>query len=215
MPAATWFTLLEVMTRQAKPIIGLLGAPGSGKSYVASLFAEEGCGVIDADRLAKAALREPDVKQTLQQWWGDGVFDQTGEVDRVAVGAIVFGDPQQKKRLEDLIHPRVHAGRERMREQYLQAPDIVAIIEDTPLLLEAGLAKRMDKLVFIEVPFEVRLERVRERGWDAAELRRRENGQASLDTKRDAADDVMNNTGNRKETRDRVRQLLQQYLNDG
>lgn len=202
------------MKPNAKPIIGLLGAPGSGKSFVASLFADEGCAVIDADRLAKAALQQPQVKQKLQQWWGDDVFDESGEVDRVAVGAIVFQDAAQKKRLEAVIHPRVHAGRERMRAQYMQDPHIVAIIEDTPLLLEAGLADRMDKLVFVEVPFEVRLERVRERGWDAAELRRRENGQASLDSKRDAADDVILNTGNRDETRNRVRQLLRMYLDN-
>lgn len=200
------------MTPSSKPIIGLLGAPGSGKSFVAQLFAEEGCGVVDADRLAKDALREGAVKQELQQWWGDGVINAQGEVDRAAVGAIVFENPQEKKRLEQLIHPRVHAGRERMHQAYLRDPKIVAIIEDTPLLLEAALADRMDRLVYIDVPFEMRLERVATRGWDEQELRRRESGQASLDSKRDAAHDVLRNTGTKEETREAIRLLLKKYL---
>ena len=75
-----------------KPVLGLLGAPGSGKSTVARAFADLGCGVIDADRLAHEALQSQPVRDQLAQWWGDDVLDDAGRVDRSAVGKIVFAD---------------------------------------------------------------------------------------------------------------------------
>ncbi|MFA9477521.1 dephospho-CoA kinase [Phycisphaerales bacterium AB-hyl4] len=196
-----------------KPVIGLLGAPGSGKSFVAKVFQEHGAGVIDADRLAREALDEPTVRETLRQWWGDAVIDEHGRVDRRAVGERVFDDPAALRRLEAVVHPRVHAGRAAMRAKYEADPGVRAIVEDCPLLLEQGLDGDCDVLVFVDAPQAVREARVRERrGWSSAELARREKNQASLDIKRERADHIVNNGAERLLAYEQARRVLSQIL---
>lgn len=196
-----------------KPIIGLLGAPGSGKSFVARTFAEQGAGVIDADRLARQALEEPAVREALRQWWGDAVFDAAGRVDRQAVGARVFEDAAALRRLESVVHPRVKAGRAALRDRYAVDRSVVAIVEDSPLLLEQGLDRECDVLVFVDAPRAVREQRVGEtRGWSSAELARREKNQAPLDIKRDRADYVVNNSVERQLAHEQARRVLSQIL---
>lgn len=197
-----------------KPVIGLLGGPGSGKSLVARLFAEQGCVVVDADHLAQQTLQEPAMIQAIRERWGEQVLDPQGQVDRQALGRVVFADPQQRQVLEDWVHPKVHEARRRLREQHQADGQVRAIVEDTPLLLEAGLEDEMDHLVFVDAPRAVRLERVRSRGWDDAELTRRENSQMRLDIKRKRAEDVIHNGGDIGETREQVRRLLSRYLDD-
>ena len=197
------------------PVIGLLGAPGSGKSLVARLMGEQGCAVIDADALARDALGEQEVLDQIHQWWGDGVIGDDRKANRAALAAIVFGDVEQRRRLEGLIHPHVHAGRQHLREQYQANPAVRAIVEDTPLLMESGLADSCDVLVYVDVPYEVRLARVSEaRGWDAAELNRREKSQHPLDSKRQAADYIVDNSGSEAETGFHVRRLLSRIVSE-
>lgn len=196
--------------QHAKPILGLTGAPGSGKSTVAKLFAELGCGIIDADRLAHQALDQPGVKQQLVEQWGEDILASDGGVDRPALGKRVFGDPEALKRLEAIIHPRVHAARAEARERLLADPSILAIVEDCPLLLEAGLASSCDRVIFVDCPHAIRLERVQQsRGWDEAELQKREQLQLSLDTKRESADDVISNASPIESVRADVKKLFQ------
>src|SRR5436190_23359086 len=88
-----------------KPIIGITGGIGSGKSFVARLFGELGCVVIDSDAQVRAAYERPDVKATLRQWWGAEAFDAAGNVSRPAIARRVFADPAERARLEGLVHP--------------------------------------------------------------------------------------------------------------
>ncbi|MEM6757087.1 MAG: dephospho-CoA kinase [Planctomycetota bacterium] len=202
------------MTR-SKPILGILGGIGSGKSTVAAAFARQGCAVIDADAIAKAAYDDPSVVDKLVGWWGDRVLDEAGQIDRRAVGALIFDDVSAKARLEALIHPRVHAERARLQDQFRADPAVVAIVEDTPLLLEAGLADRCDALVFVDAPAERREARVMaHRGWPAGELRRRERRQASLDTKRASADYLICNDADQAGLVPQVRDVLSQVLSN-
>jgi len=196
-----------------KTIIGLTGAPGSGKSLVARQLAELGCGVIDADRVAKDQYRDPAVLDTLRQWWGDEVFDEAGEVDRAAVGRVVFSDPKQKRRLEELIHPRVAAERERLEARFNADPQVKAIVQDVPLLMEVGLDERCDAVVFVDAERSVRERRVQEhRGWSPDELRQREKNQAPLDSKRSRADYVVQNNACEAECFSQVRRVFSQIL---
>ena len=193
-----------------KSIIGLMGGPGSGKSTVAKLFAEFGAAVIDADRLAHEALQTDAVKDQVRSRWGDRVFDQEGQIERSALGKIVFSDPAALRELEAMTHPLVHQARHEQREQHQANPAIVAIVEDCPLLLESKLDKQCDQLVFVDTPDEVRLERVKDaRGWDADELKKRDQQQMPLDIKRDSADYVVSNDQDLAHVRKQVRNVLQ------
>ncbi len=205
----------DAPARSRKPVIGLLGAPGSGKSAVAGHFARLGCAVIDADALAHEALNEPEVRHELLQWLGPAALDPAGRVERKAVGARVFDDPDALKRLESIIHPRVHARRAARRAALADDPAVKAIVEDTPLLLEAGLDRECDVLVYVDAPRAVRLARLREhRGWDAQELDRREKKQASLDTKRSRADHVIDNSASEARAQAQVRRVLSLILHE-
>jgi dephospho-CoA kinase len=196
-----------------KPVIGLMGGIGSGKSTVARCFAKLGCGVIDADALARHAINEPAVVAQLRAWWGDHVVDANGKVDRAAVSRIVFNAPRERERLEGLVHPRVHAGRAAERARMMRDAGIVAIVEDCPLLLETRLDAECDALVFVDASRDVRLERVRAgRGWSAEELDRREKSQLGLDIKRNRADYVISNEDDEAACQTHVRRVLPQIL---
>lgn len=170
------------MKKQTPIVIGLAGGIGSGKSTVAAALAKLGCVVIDSDALARDAIGTPQVRDTLVSWWTDSILDERGQVDRSAVASIVFGDPDQRKRLEGLIHPLVRQSRAAM---VARAGDAPAVIVDAPLLFEAGVDRDCDAVLFIDAPRSVRLERVtRIRGWSEADFDRRESSQMSLADKR-------------------------------
>ncbi|CAN5502092.1 dephospho-CoA kinase [soil metagenome] len=198
---------------QGKIIIGLAGGIGSGKSYIASLFAELGCAVIDSDAAVAELYRRPAVLQTLRGWWGDEAVSPAGQVDRKAIARRVFSDPAERRRLEAYLHPLVNDLRvETMTRDLSQMPDLKAFIWDTPLLFESGLYQQCDALVFIETPIEIRAERVAKRGWNAEELARRENLQWPLDKKRLLCNDVIVNSGNGGDARGQVGQVLTRIL---
>jgi dephospho-CoA kinase len=212
-----WRTIVWRMTDgRRKIVIGLTGGIGSGKSLVARLLAELGCGVIDSDRLARQAMEDPQVKAQLARWWGTAVLDSAGRVDRRAVSRLVFAQPAELQRLEGLIHPRVHQGRVRLREQYEKDPHIKAIVEDTPMLMEKGLADACDAIVFVNSSPENRRRRVAaHRGWDEQELARREKAQVGLDSKAARADYVVDNNAGEAECLAQVRRVFTQILARG
>ena len=180
--------------RAEAPVLGLTGAPGSGKSFVARAFADLGAAVVDADALARAALDTDDVQDRLRAWWGDGIVGPDGTTDRAAVGRRVFDNPDELRRLEGLVHPIVGHERARLHEHYRRDPAVTAIVEDCPLLLESGLDAECDVVVLVEASEAMRQARVAEhRGWSAAELARRDRNQWPLDIKRERADHVIVN----------------------
>jgi dephospho-CoA kinase len=196
-----------------KPIIGIAGGIGSGKSFVANLFGELGCVVISSDEQVRDAYRDRRVVATLSQWWGDDVVTPAGEVNKRAVAARVFRDPAERQRLERLLHPMVNEARERVMRAAADNPKVVAFVWDTPLLFEAGLHEKCDAVVFVNAPLEVRRERVRTgRGWDAGELARRENSQMPLDSKLKLSQYVVENTADADAVRGQVRAVLSRIL---
>lgn len=200
-----------------KPIIGIIGGIGSGKSFVARLFGELGACVIHSDDSVHRVYLRPDVRQTLRDWWGDGVIDPSGAVDRKAIARIVFSDPDQRKRLEAYIHPLVHEDRRQVMAEAEHDPSVTAYVWDTPLLVEIGLHTQCDAVVFVDAPMEMRVNRVVQRGWMAEELARRENSQMPLDNKRAISDYVISNTADAETARKQVRQVfsrIQANLND-
>ncbi|MEO1128475.1 MAG: dephospho-CoA kinase [Planctomycetota bacterium] len=187
--------MLAAPTHPERPlIVGIAGGIAAGKSAVASAFASLGFLVSDSDRSVRAALGREDVRSTLVEWWGPGILDPSGEVARSRVAEIVFAEPAERRRLESLVHPIVHAERRDLvdRAAAVGAPGVVI---DAPLLFEAGVDAECDAVVFVDAPIEVRLERTRSRGWDAAELERREAAQMPLTEKRARSQFVVRNSG--------------------
>ena len=171
------------------------------------MLAEVGCVVCDSDSLVRKTLREPAIKEELMRWWGPTILDAHGDINRKAVAHLVFASTEDRHRLEQLIHPRVEALRHKI---FAAAPSTTpALIIDAPLLLEAGLGPKCDRIWFIDTPLATRLERVqRTRGWSAHDLQRRESAQWPLDRKRLAANDILQNEGDPDSLRRQVLQIL-------
>jgi len=196
-----------------KPMIGITGGIGSGKSTVASILEELGAGVIDSDRLNHEELNAPEVVETLREWWGADVVTADGKVDRDAVRGIVREDPAAMKKLERLVHPRIAKRSAELIADYQADPRLRAIVWDAPLLYEAGLAPHCDVMIFVGADAEVRLWRLeKNRGWTQADLERLEKYQKPLDFKRDRADYIIENNSDRAALRLQVRGVFSQIL---
>lgn len=196
-------TLPAALKARRPIIVGLTGSIGAGKSTAARMFAELGCLVIDSDAEAKAALDLPEIRSSLRAWWGDGVIDGSGRVDRKAVAEIVFGNPDERARLERLVHPLVRKSREEMIDRAARDGASMVVV-DVPLLYEAGVDRECDAVIYIDAPREVRLARTAARGWTQAELARREAAQWPIADKKNRADERIENGG----TLDDLRQAV-------
>ena len=133
---------------KSRPIIvGVAGGIGSGKSMFASAMKGLGCVVVDADAAAHEVLQQPDIQETLASWWGSDVRSADG-VDRAKIAQIVFQDPEARRKLEGLVHPRVEAMCRGRIDGAEPARGVVVL--DAPLLFEAGLDAWCDCVVFID-----------------------------------------------------------------
>jgi dephospho-CoA kinase len=168
-----------------KPIIGLVGGIGAGKSSVAAIFARHGCAVVASDRLSHDLLAQPRVLDQLVGWWGEAMRGADGAPDRRAIGRVAFSTPGNIERLNRLMHPLVAEQRMAATAAALSDPNIVAVVWDSPLLLETGLDQSCSAVVFVDAPLEARQERVARRGWSADELERRERLQIAIAEKRE------------------------------
>lgn len=199
------------MTRPV--VIGLAGGIGSGKSFVARILQEAGCVVYDADREVAALYKRSDVLETLRSWWGDAVT-QGGELDRAEVARIIFEDERQRERLEGYLFPLLHQRRQDMIAEAGRR-GAKAFVIDAPLLFEANLDPECDRVVFVDTPRAMRLERLRARsGWDETELARREKAQLPLEVKRERSDDCLDGSAGADALRARVLELLDEILAD-
>lgn len=173
--------------------MGLTGGIGAGKSEVARRLIAHGAVLIDADVLAREVVAPgtEGLAEVIAEF-GD-VLTPAGELDRPAVGRLVFGDQVARRKLESIIHPRV---RTRAAEIEAEAPAGSVVVHDIPLLVETGQADRFDRVLVVDVPPEIQLERlVGERGMSAEEARSRIASQASRDERLAAADLVVDNSG--------------------
>ena len=176
-----------------KPIIGIIGGIGSGKSTVAAEFAKLGCKVINADKIAHVLLKRKTVKEKVVAAFGRGVLDSKGEINRSKLGSIVFADSDKLSILNGIIHPLVMQRAEELIELYKRQNQVKAIVLDMPLLVEIGWAKRCKRLIFVDCGQKIREERAKKLGFGKNQLKIRENFQISLDNKRRLADNMLEN----------------------
>lgn len=198
-----------------KPVIGITGGIGSGKSTVARMFASLGAAVIDSDELIHEQYLSPEVQAALRSWWGERVFAADGRVDRGAIADIVFEQPAELERLQDFLYPRIDMQRRALQARYAADPSVRAIVLDVPKLFEVGLDSACDVVVFVDSDRDTRLQRLAaRRGWSADDLERREKLLMPLDKKRGMADYVVANQSDADQLRGIVQGVFDRLLED-
>lgn len=188
--------------------VGLTGGVASGKSTVSAMLADLGAVVIDADLLARevVAAGTPGLADVVAAF-GDSVLTADGELDRPAVGGLVFGDPERRRQLEGIIHPRVRA---RAAEIEAEAPDGALLVHDIPLLAETGQAAAFDAVIVVDVPTEVQVQRMVElRGMTREEAEARIAAQATREERLAVATHVLENTGTLDDLRREVAEVVE------
>jgi dephospho-CoA kinase len=192
-------------------MVGLSGGIGSGKSAVAARLAELGAVVIDSDKLAREVVATgTDGLTEVVAEFGPGVLGPDGALDRPALGRLVFDDAAARRRLEAIIHPRV---RERAAELVAAAAPDAIVVNDVPLLVEAGLAAGFDLVIIVLAGEDTRIERLaRTRGMTEADARARIRAQATDEQRRAVADVLLDNDGSLAELRDKVDTVWRERL---
>lgn len=187
-------------------LIGLTGGIASGKSTIASRLAELGAVVVDADRIAREVV-EPGTPALAEivRVFGDDVIAEDGTLDRPALGAIVFGDPEALQRLNGITHPAVlRESTARFRAAAAADPDAI-VVYDVPLLVESANEYPFDLVVVAHASAETRARRLVElRGMPEAEALRRIRSQASDEERLAAADVVIDTDGSIEHTIEQV-----------
>lgn len=174
--------------------VGLTGGIASGKSAVADVLARLGAVVIDADVLAREAVAPGTTAlAAIRERFGERVVTESGDLDRAALGEIVFDDAAARRDLEAIVHPRV---RRRAAEiESSTGPDEI-VVHVIPLLVETGQAQDFDSVVVVDAPVAVQRARLMARNdMSAVQAEARIGSQATRDQRRDVADHVIDNSG--------------------
>ena len=175
-------------------VIALTGGIGCGKSLAAEYFADLGALVIDADPLARAAIeRGSSGFDEVVTIFGDSIL-KNGEIDRRALGELVFKDPTKKAALEAIIHPWV---RSEFEAAVASLTGNQTLVYESPLLFETGGADRFETVVTVEADLDKRIERLREKGLHLSEIEARMAVQASREERVSIADFTIENNGSK------------------
>ncbi len=190
--------------------VGLTGGIASGKTTVAALFTDLGAGLVDTDRVARevVAAGEPGLEAIVEAFGADILLD-SGDLNRSALRAIAFGDPDERRKLEALLHPLIRA-RTLAQLEALEAPYAVVVV---PLLVETDFAQFVDRVLVVDCPRELQLERlVRRDQISAADAEAILAAQVDRETRSAHADDILDGSQSLPMTRERVGILHTDYL---
>lgn len=194
---------------RALMIVGLTGGIASGKSTVSSMFREHGVPVICADELAHSAVAPGSpALEKIRKLFGDDVFYENGELDRMALGARVFGDGKLKKELENIVHPVVEQRKNELLETY-SAQGHPMVVLDVPLLFEAKWDQQVDVIVVVYAGRDLQASRlVARNGLSETEARARLDSQLPIEEKKKKAHLVIDNSDSLETTRERFENAL-------
>ena len=189
-------------------LIGLTGNIASGKSTVARLFEERGAALIDADVLARRAVEMGTTAyRDIVRRWGEEVLAPDGEVDRGALRRIVFSEPEELEALNRIVHPEVARLRDRLVADAKRRGELICVV-DIPLLFERDLVDEFDRIVLVDAPRPIRLERlVRDRALRETEAMDMIAAQMPAELKRARADFIIDNVGTLEELETRAAEV--------
>ncbi len=189
--------------------VALTGGIGSGKSAAGDFFEDLGAVVVDADQLAREVIeRGTEGFDELVVTFGDNVLSN-GILDRTKLGQIVFSDAQARKKLEEIIHPRVQAA---FNEIVETSPQGAVIVYQIPILVETAGKDRFDYVITVEATLENRIARLKERGMKGYEIEARMKIQATDAERAEIADAVFNNDGDSDQLLRQVENIYEDVL---
>jgi len=194
--------------------VGLTGSIGVGKSFVASVFVELGCHVLDADQTAREVVMPgTDGLKALTNAFGEEILNTDGTLDRKQLGTLIFADPSQRQRLNHLLHPFIIVRQDEIMKAWeAEDPDGIGVI-DAALMIESGGYQRFDKLIVVHCRPEVQLERLMLRdNLSRDEALRRINSQMPQEEKQKFADYLIDTSDGFELTRARTVEIYQQLI---
>jgi len=193
-------------------IIGLTGNSGSGKSYVADIFLENGAYIVDADKTAHQILEKNSITYNeILEFFGDEILDTSGNINRKVLGKIVFNDKRKLKKLNEMTHKHItdiimHKIENAKQQSYK------LIVIDAPLLIETDLHKVCDKVIVVYADENVRLERITERdGIAEIEAFNRIKNQTPFEKLKKYADIVIFNSKNDNSLKHEVEDIIKEF----
>lgn len=190
-------------------IIGLTGGIASGKSTVSSMFEELGCVIIDADKVARDVVKPGQQGlEAVTARFGPQILTPEGELDRKALGEIIFNDEEKRKELNSILHPLIRGKMQEKKEEALREKPPL-IIMDIPLLFESQLEQTVEAVIVVYVPPDQQLERLMHRDQiSKEEAQRKIDSQMPIDEKKKRAHFLINNSGSLDETRLQVEAIF-------
>ena len=194
--------------------VGLTGSIAVGKSYVASVFVELGCHVLDADHTAReVVLPGSPGLEAVAAAFGREILNEDGTLNRQQLGVLVFADEEQRQRLNHILHPFIIARQDEiLREWETEDPHGIGIV-DAALMIESRGYKRFDKLIVVHCRPEVQLERLMLRnGISRDEAQRRIDSQMPQEEKQRFADYLIDTSDGFELTRTRTLEVHNELL---
>ena len=191
-------------------VVGLTGGVASGKTTVSEILREEGAYLIDADQIARQLVQPHTATwHELRKAFGNDMFDESGFIQRKKLAARVFSDLNQRKVLNQILHPRIRkAIRDRLKEIADKDPRAIVVV-DAALLVETGEHREMDSVIVVASRPGEQIERLRKR--DDVEEEQARNilaSQMPLEEKLKVADFIIRNEGSLEETTKRAREVF-------
>ena len=192
-------------------VIGLTGGIATGKSTVCAILENAGAVIIDADRIARKLVKKnlPAYRQIVDKF-GKSVLLPDGEINRTALGDLIFNDPRKKQLLNKIVHPQVGKETDRQLKRIKKSNPHALVILDIPLLLESGLHKNLSEVIVVYTPEHIQINRLMQRDHISQEnALARIRSQMPIEEKKKLATIVIDNSGMLEDTRKQTLEIFQ------
>jgi dephospho-CoA kinase len=192
-------------------VIGLTGGIATGKSTVCAILENAGAVIIDADRIARKLVKKnlPAYRQIVDTF-GKSILLPGGEINRTALGDLIFNDPRKKQLLNKILHPQVGKETDRQLKRIEKNNPHALVILDIPLLLESGLHKNLSEVIVVYTPEHIQINRLMQRDHISQEnALARIRSQMPIEEKKKLATIVIDNSGMLEDTRKQTLEIFQ------